>query len=110
MSIVENIKTLCKQQGTSIPKLEEELNFGNGAIYKWDTNAPGLDKVQKAAQRFGVSIEFLIQGHEHREPFTPETILKLAKENGSSIGTVITVLDQVKTTVLDESIVGSGGR
>ena len=40
MSIVENIKSLCKQRNTSIPKLEKEFNWGNGAIYNWDKNSP----------------------------------------------------------------------
>jgi len=110
MAIVENVKALCKQHKLSIPNLEKELGFGHGAIYKWDMNAPGIDKVQKVAQRFDVSIEFLLHGYERREPFTPEMILKIAQENGSSIGTVISVLDEVKSTVLGESLVGTRGR
>ncbi|MEK4513637.1 helix-turn-helix domain-containing protein [Paenibacillus sp. FSL K6-2524] len=107
MAIVENLKALCKQHSISIPKLEDELGFGRGSIYNWDTNNPGIDKVLKVARRFGVSIEFLLQGYERRESFTSESLLKIAKENGSSIGRVLTVLDEAKLIILGEPIVGS---
>ncbi|OCZ54340.1 helix-turn-helix transcriptional regulator [Dehalobacter sp. TeCB1] len=60
MPLVERIKDLCKKHGTSIPKLEKELSFGNGAIYKWTTNSPSIDKVQKVAKRLGVTLNDLV--------------------------------------------------
>ncbi|BFH14548.1 hypothetical protein J6TS7_44450 [Paenibacillus dendritiformis] len=64
MSIVENIRVLCKEANTSIPKLEKELGFGNGAIYNWDKNSPSIDKIQKVADRFNVSINHVIYGDD----------------------------------------------
>lgn len=60
MALVEKIKKLCKEKKTSIPRLEKELGFGNGAIYNWDTNAPSVDKVQKVADYFGITIDSLV--------------------------------------------------
>lgn len=60
MSIVENIRSLCKKCGISIPKVEKELGFGNGAIYNWDKNSPSIDKLQKVANYFKVSIDYLL--------------------------------------------------
>ena len=104
MSIVANIKQLCKQRGISIPKLEKELGFGHGSIYNWDTNDPGIGKVQKVARHFGVSVDFLLSGREPCDPFNPETIIKIAKRNRVSIGDVIKVLDEAKSIVLSESL------
>lgn len=56
MGLVENIRLLCKETGTSIPKLENYFGWGHGAIYKWDTNKPSIDKLQKVADYFGVSL------------------------------------------------------
>ncbi|MEK3788785.1 helix-turn-helix domain-containing protein [Paenibacillus sp. FSL K6-1230] len=64
MSIVENIRVLCKEANTSIPKLEKGLGFGNGAIYNWDKNSPSIDKMQKVADYFNVSIERVLYGFE----------------------------------------------
>ena len=60
MPMVNKIKALCQKMNTSIPKLEKEMGFGNGAIYNWDRNAPSIDKVQKVADYFGVTIDSLV--------------------------------------------------
>jgi len=109
MLIVENIKNLCKQHRTSIPKLEVEFGFGHGAVYGWDTSTPGVDKVKKIADYFGVSIEFLLSGTDQAPPpFTIQTILKLAKDNRANIGTVISVLDEAKSAVLSGVVEKTG--
>lgn len=64
MSIVENIKMLCKKHGTTVPKLGAELGFGNGAIYNWDKSSPSIDKVQKVAEHFKVSVDVVLYGFE----------------------------------------------
>jgi transcriptional regulator with XRE-family HTH domain len=64
MSIVENIRWLCQQQHTSIPKIEKELGFGNGAIYNWDKNSPTLGKFQQVAEHLNVSVDFLVSGFD----------------------------------------------
>jgi transcriptional regulator with XRE-family HTH domain len=48
----------------SIPKLEKELNLGNGAIYKWDKSSPSIDKLQKVAEYFNVSTDYLLYGFD----------------------------------------------
>lgn len=62
MSLVENIKRLCKKAGTSIPKLGTELGFGNGALYNWDKNSPSIDKLQKVAAFFNTSVDSILSG------------------------------------------------
>ena len=64
MSIVSNIQSLCKIRNTTIPRLEKDLGFGKGAIYKWDKNSPSVDKLQKVANHFRVSTEYLLLGYE----------------------------------------------
>ncbi|WP_419890703.1 helix-turn-helix domain-containing protein [Paenibacillus xylanexedens] len=64
MNIVDNIRELCKEFNTSIPKLEKELGFGNGAIYNWNKNSPSIDKLQKVADLFNVSVERVLYGFE----------------------------------------------
>jgi hypothetical protein len=89
VSLVENIKLLCKQFGTTIPKLGSELGFGKGAIYNWDTSSPSIDKVQKVADYFGVTINRVLYGFDANE-FTnltniargERTIVQFAKDTG----------------------------
>jgi len=112
MTIVERIKILCKKHNTSIPKLEKEFGFGNGAIYKWDVSRPTVDKVQKVAEYFGATIDSLVRGNdnrmpENRESFDKDSLLRRIRESDMNVGQVITVLDQTKSAVLDETPVGN---
>jgi len=60
MALLENIQYLCGEQGTSVPKLEQSLGFGKGAIYKWEKSSPTADKLQKVANYFRVSLDYLL--------------------------------------------------
>jgi len=112
MSLIKDIKILCKKHNTSIPRLEKELEFGKGAIYKWDVSRPTVDRVQKVADHFGTTIDSLVRGNDNllletSEPFDKDSLLRRIKETGLSVGQVITVLDQAKSAVLDETVVSN---
>lgn len=58
--MLENIQNLCKERGIPISRLEKELGFSNGSIYKWDKTSPSVDKVIKVASFFNVTIEEIL--------------------------------------------------
>ena len=58
--IVDIIKELCRENRTSIPRLEKEVGLSNGSIYNWNKSYPSIDKVVKVADYFGVTIDELI--------------------------------------------------
>lgn len=64
MGIVERIKTLCKQKGTTMGTLEKELGLGNGSIRRWDQKTPGADKILLIANRLEVTTDWLLTGKE----------------------------------------------
>lgn len=55
--IVDNIRTLCKERGISLLRLETDCGFPNGTINKWDTNTPSVRKVLVVARYFSVTVE-----------------------------------------------------
>ena len=65
--MLENIQKLCDERDVTIAQLERDLNFGRGSIYKWNKNSPSIDKVQKVAEYFGVSTDFLLYGFDKGE-------------------------------------------
>lgn len=77
MTLVKRIQNLCSDSGTSLPKLERELGFSNGSIYKWDTNSPSANKALKVAQYFGVTVDYLLTGEcaidTHRDTENKDT-------------------------------------
>nr|DAX04325.1 MAG TPA: repressor protein [Bacteriophage sp.] len=60
MELYERIKELAANKKISIRQLEETLKFGNGTINRWRTNTPGIDKIQKVADHFDVSVDYLL--------------------------------------------------
>ena len=60
----ERIKELCKKNGVSLNKLEDELGFAKGYMSKLDKSTPNAVKIQKIADYFGVSVDYLMTGNE----------------------------------------------
>lgn len=64
MSLVERIQTLCSSKDTTLIGLEREIGLGRGTIRNWDKNSPSVDKLQKVAQYFNVSTDYLLHGFD----------------------------------------------
>lgn len=60
MSIVNRIKRLCGRKNNTLIGLEREVCLGRGTIRNWDKNSPSGDKLQKVADYFNVSTDYLL--------------------------------------------------
>ena len=60
----ERIKSLCKDYGISMNKLEETRGFGKGYISKLGNSTPNATKIKKIADYFNVSVDYLMTGNE----------------------------------------------
>lgn len=60
MTVVDRIKKLCNEQKITIAELERRIQLSNGQIRKWANQTPGVDKVQKVADYFNVSLDYLL--------------------------------------------------
>ena len=69
-TIADRIKEICAQKGTSMYKLEKQLNLGNGTIDKWGKNGrqPTYDKAVAVANALGVSTDYLLAGEQKEKP------------------------------------------
>lgn len=65
--LYDKVVALCKDRGLSIGKLEKELGFSNGSLNKWNESEPGVWKVKKLADYFGVSVEYFLEAEEGEE-------------------------------------------
>ena len=65
--IYDRIIQLCKQNGLSIAKLERETNISNGTIARWANSSPTAENLAKVADRFGVSVDYLMGRTEAAE-------------------------------------------
>lgn len=58
--MLQRIKELCEQRKMTVAELERALDFGNSSIRKWDERNPGIDKVERVAAYFDVSVDYLL--------------------------------------------------
>lgn len=58
MTRLEILKELCKEKGITLNKLEQELDFSQGSLAKFDTNMPKADKLYALARYFQVPMEY----------------------------------------------------
>ena len=58
--IWDEIRTLCKEKGTTIRAVERDTGLGNGVIARWDTSSPRVENVKLVADYFGVTVDELL--------------------------------------------------
>lgn len=58
--IFAKIKELCAERGISTNQLEKKANLSKGAISKWSTSSPTVDKLAAVADVLEVSLDELV--------------------------------------------------
>ena len=65
-NVYDKVVELCNEKGISQRKLQEDLGIANGTISKWKTATPRQDTLQKVADHFNVSIDYLTGRTKYR--------------------------------------------
>ncbi|GGN59535.1 helix-turn-helix domain-containing protein [Oceanobacillus indicireducens] len=60
MSLVERIKMLCNEKKVTFAEVERKVGISNGQIRRWDNSSPKIENVQKVADYFDVSTDYLL--------------------------------------------------
>ena len=67
MNTLERIKLLAKQRDITIKELSIKLGIGENSLYRWDKTSPQSDKLQKVADFFDVSTDYLLGRTEKKK-------------------------------------------
>ena len=59
-TLVKRIRDLAGEKDISFAQLERTLDFSNGSIARWDKSSPSVDKIDKVAKYFNVSLDYLL--------------------------------------------------
>lgn len=72
--LVKFIRVSCKNQGSSITKMEKDLKFANGTVGKWANGKryPPKDKLLLVSDFLQISIEELMGEEQKEKPSAPE--------------------------------------
>lgn len=100
MTVYERIESLRKSTGLSQGKLEKELGFSNGSVSKWKTSTPTPERLQKLADFFGVTVDYLMNGKEE----TPEA-KKPTLSNNEELNVINDVDEIMKRIRNNETVV-----
>lgn len=96
MELLEKIRILLGEKGVSLAKFERDCGFSKNSVVKWDKNMPSGDKLLRAAQYFGVTVDYLLGNEESAAEEYPEiyfSFLRGAKELDLSEGDLSLLLD-----------------
>lgn len=109
--LLERIKDLCKSRSMTVTNLEDKLDLPNNTIYQWKKRIPNTERLQKVADYFGVSIDYLLgrtdnpyagQTPEQRQLTIEEALKSAMSKDGEPIAEEdIPVLKRIIDAYLD---------
>ena len=92
--IIDRIRELCKLHNITIQKLEEATGIANGIIAKWGIASPKAKNLEKVADYFGVSVDYLLEREETKLP--PDIMELAAQINDLPLEAQAAIIHQVK--------------
>lgn len=96
MDIVEKIRMLCNEKVMTIAELERNLGLGAGTVSRWNVRVPGVDKVQKVADYFLVSTDYLLGRVETPQWATEQDVLDI--ERALQLNSTVVAYDGIELT------------
>ena len=66
MNVFDRIKSLADKQGISVSKVALDLGFSENLFYQWKKSVPNVEAVQKVADYFNVSVDYLLDRTEQK--------------------------------------------
>lgn len=92
--LFERVKNLAKKRNKNLKQVAEEIGLSENAFYKWKNQSPKAETLQKVADYFGVTTDYLL-GRTDTPQFTAKnerdvqktlTELKEGLSNRNTIG------------------------
>lgn len=88
MSLTYRIKELADQKKVTFAEIERSVGISNGQIRRWDTSSPKIENIQKVADYFDVSTDYLlgrtknssIDGADQTENLTSQIMFRMNTE------------------------------
>lgn len=72
MNLYDRVRDLCYERDITVKFLEQQLCFSESTISKWGKSIPSADKLDKVAEYFNVSIQYLLGRTSEKGLYLPE--------------------------------------
>lgn len=72
MTLFDNLIIMAKKHGMSLLQINEQAGLGKNAIYKWKTQKPSTENLQKVAKVLHTSTDYLLGNTDDPSPANNE--------------------------------------
>lgn len=79
MNTFEIIKKLASKRNKSLQQVAEDLNFSKNLFYRWKTSDPKAKDLEKVADYFHVSIDYLMGRTDDKASLSPKEITDIGQ-------------------------------
>lgn len=85
MTVYDRVKELASQRKMTIAEVEKALGMGLNSLYSWRKKMPNSASLEKAADYFNVSVDYLL-GREEVKPINePIDLAEIANSDDDAI-------------------------
>ena len=85
MTVYDRVKELASQRKMTIAEVEKALGMGLNSLYSWRKKKPNSASLEKAADYFNVSVDYLL-GREEVKPINePIDLAEIANSDDDAI-------------------------
>lgn len=95
MEIIERIRQLCRENGTSVTDLEKELGFSNGSLAK-AKDIPS-SRILEISKRLNVSMEYIMTGEDPKFSTESGNLVAKIRNNAGLYNALIQYFDLSNT-------------
>lgn len=71
MTVYDRIKELAEKRKMTVSEVEQALGMGTNSLYAWKKKIPNGASLEKAADYFGVTVDYLLGREELRNKKKP---------------------------------------
>lgn len=85
MTIFERVQQLSRNQGKTLQKVATDLGFGENYLYTLKKQKPKADNLEKIADYFNVSVDYLLGRKEAKPIHQPIDLAEVANSDDDAI-------------------------
>ena len=99
----EIFEQLLQKYGVTAYRLSQEIGVSQSTLSDWKRgrSTPKLDKLQKIADYFGVTVDFLMTGSEQEKDFDPKLTSKDERDIIKKVDDILSQLNSGESLMFD---------
>lgn len=85
MTVYDRVKELASQRKMTIAEVEKALGMGLNSLYSWRKKKPNSASLEKAADYFNVSVDYLLGREESKPVNEPIDLAEVANSDDDAV-------------------------